>query len=56
MQALDELLPPLYEIRDPKRRQLTLMTIGERMNIPPELLSKELKKKRNKNLDRKSVV
>jgi len=26
------------------------MTIGERMNIPPELLSKELKIKRNKNL------
>ena len=50
MQALDELLPPLYEIQDPKRRQLTLMTIGERMNIPPELLSKELKRKRNKNL------
>jgi hypothetical protein len=50
MQGLDELLPALYEIQDPKRRQLTLMTIGERMKIPPELLSKELKRKGNKSL------
>ena len=40
IQGLEELLPTLQEIQDPKRRQLTLMTIGERMSIPPGLLSK----------------
>ncbi len=51
--GLEELLPTLQEIQDPKRRQLTLMTIGERMSIPPGLLSKELKRKENKSLHKK---
>ena len=50
MQGLEELLPSLQEIQDPKRRQLTLMTIGERMGIPPDLLSKEVKRKESKSL------
>jgi len=53
IQGLEELLPTLTEIQDPKRRQLTLMTIGERMNIPPGLISKELNRKKNKNLHKK---
>ena len=53
IQGLEELLPTLQEIQDPKRRQLTLMTIGERMSIPPGLLSKELKRKENKSLHKK---
>ena len=53
MQGLEGLLPTLQEIQDPKRRQLTLMTIGERMSIPPGLLSKELKRKENKSLHKK---
>ncbi|HIA57441.1 MAG TPA: DNA primase [Candidatus Lambdaproteobacteria bacterium] len=50
MQGLEELLPTLNEISDPKRRQLSLMAIGERMKIPAEILSRELKRKANKNL------
>lgn len=55
MQGLEELLPVLHEIQDPKRRQLTLITIGERLKIPPELLTKELKRKKNKNLQNKLI-
>ena len=33
MQGLEELLPTLNEISDPKRRQISLMAIGERMKI-----------------------
>ena len=50
MQGLDELLPTLHQIKDPKRQQITLVTIGERMKIPPEMLSREIKRKTNKNL------
>ncbi|GIT73897.1 MAG: hypothetical protein Ct9H300mP28_37110 [Pseudomonadota bacterium] len=34
MQGLEELLPTLHQIKDPKRQQITLVTIGERMKIP----------------------
>ncbi|GIT72375.1 MAG: hypothetical protein Ct9H300mP28_21890 [Pseudomonadota bacterium] len=50
MQGLEELLPTLHQIKDPKRQQITLVTIGERMKIPPEMLSREIKRKTNKNL------
>jgi DNA primase len=50
MQGLEELLPTLNQIKDPKRQQLTLTTIAERMKIPAEILSRELKRKTNKNL------
>ena len=50
MQGLEELLPTLHQIKDPKRQQITLVTIGERMKIPPEILSREIKRKTNKNL------
>ena len=50
MQGLEELLPTLQQIRDPKRKQITLITIGERMKISTEFLSKEIQRKSNKNL------
>ena len=50
VQGLEELLPAINDINDPKRQQLTLMAIGERMKIPAEILAKELKKETNKNL------
>tara|TARA_B100001964_G_scaffold242239_1_gene316498 strand:- start:228 stop:1607 length:1380 start_codon:yes stop_codon:yes gene_type:complete len=50
MQGLEELLPTLHQIKDPKRQQITLVTIGERMKIPPEMLSREIQRKSNKNL------
>ena len=50
MQGLEELLPTLNEISDPKRRQISLMAIGERMKISADILAKELKRKANKNL------
>ena len=50
MQGLEELLPTLHQIKDPKRHQITLVTIGERMKIPPEMLSREIQRKSNKNL------
>ncbi len=50
MQGLEELLPTLHQIKDPKRYQITLVTIGERMKIPPEMLSREIQRKLNKNL------
>ena len=50
MQGLEELLPTLHQIKDPKRQQITLVTIGERMKIPPEMLSREIKRKTNKYL------
>jgi len=50
MQGLEELIPTLHQIKDPKRHQITLVTIGERMKIPPEMLSREIQKKLNKNL------
>ena len=50
MQGLDELLPTLHQIKDPKRQQITLVTIGERMKIPPEMLSREIQRKTKKNL------
>ena len=50
MQGLEELLPTLRQIKDPKRQQITLITIGERMKIPPEMLSREIQIKSNKNL------
>ena len=50
MQGLEELLPTLHQIKDPKRHQITLVTIGERMKIPPEMLSREIQRKLNKNL------
>jgi len=53
MQGLEELLPALNGINDPKRRQLSLLAIGERMKIPAEILAKELKSKPNKNLSNK---
>ena len=53
MQGLEELLPALNGINDPKRRQLSLLAIGERMKIPAEILAKELKRKPNKNLSNK---
>ena len=53
MQGLEELLPALNEINDPKRRQLSLLAIGERMKIPAEILAKELKRKTNKYLSNK---
>jgi DNA primase len=53
MQGLEELLPALNEINEPKRRQLSLLAIGERMKIPAEILANELKRKRNKYLSNK---
>ncbi|MED5435955.1 MAG: DNA primase [SAR324 cluster bacterium] len=53
MQGLEELLPALNRINDPKRRQLSLLAIGERMKIPAEILIKELISKTNKNLSNK---
>ena len=53
MQGLEELLPTLHQIKDPKRQHLTLITIGERMKIPPEILSKEIRRKSNKKLHSK---
>jgi len=50
MQGLEELLPTLQQIKDPKRQQITLVTIGERMKIPTEMLLKEIQRKSNKNL------
>jgi len=50
MQGLEELLPTLHKIKEPKRQQITLVTIGERMKIPPEMLSREIQRKSNKNL------
>jgi len=40
----------LHQIKDPKRQQITLVTIGERMKIPLEMLSREMQRKSNKNL------
>ncbi len=53
MQGLEELLPTLHQIKDPKRQQITLVTIGERMKIPTEILLREIQKKLNKNLQSK---
>lgn len=53
MQGLGELMPTLEKILDPKRRQITLMAIGERMKIPVEILSESIKIKRSKNLPNK---
>ena len=53
MQGLEELLPTLHQIKDPKRQQITLVTIGERMKIPTEILLREIQKKPNKNLQSK---
>ena len=50
MQGLEELLPTLHQIKDPKRHQITLVTMGERMKIPQEILSREIQRKLNKNL------
>jgi len=50
MQGLEELLPTLCQIKDPKRQQITLVTIGERMKIPQEILSREIQRKSIKNL------
>ena len=50
MQGLEELLPTLHEISDPKRKQIALMAVGERMKIPADILVKELKRKANKIL------
>jgi len=56
MQGLEELLPALDGINDPKRRQLSLLAIGERMKIPAEILSRELKRKTNKNLSNEDNI
>jgi len=50
MRGLEELLPTLRQIKDPKRQQITLVTIGERMKISPEILSREIQRSSNKNL------
>ncbi|MBT3215436.1 MAG: DNA primase [Deltaproteobacteria bacterium] len=56
MQGLEELLPALNGINDPKRRQLSLLAIGERMKIPAEILARELKRKTNKNLSNEDNI
>ena len=50
IKGLEELLPTLNDIKDPKRRQLSLIAISERIKIPAEILVREFKRTTNKNL------
>tara|TARA_Y100001970_G_C14230379_1_gene858247 strand:- start:531 stop:2300 length:1770 start_codon:yes stop_codon:yes gene_type:complete len=52
MQCLDEMLPSISKISDLKRRQLAIIAISERMKIPSEIVTKELKIKSNKDLSK----
>ena len=50
IKGLEELFPALNNIKDLKRRQLSLMAISERIKISPEILVQEFKRTTNKNL------